>query len=216
MAGKRGDSLVVEYSSIAPEFEEEYNNWYVTHYLLSRMQAPGVLGAARYQLAGDAHHYLTVFELEGAGALDHPVLQPATDSPDGWDSRVAAQVKVEARLVYNRLLAMGRPGELRAPAMATVRMDVDPAVEDDFNNWYNAEHLPDLGAVAGVQSARRYQQLSAPEGGDWKYLAIYEFEAENVYGSDAWKKAAYTPWTQKILPHIKNGKPQLWRCVFQV
>ena len=52
MAGKRGNSVVAVYSGIAPEFEEEYNNWHNTHHIPPRMKVPGFLAAARYPARG--------------------------------------------------------------------------------------------------------------------------------------------------------------------
>ena len=35
-------------------------------------------------------------------------------------------------------------------------VDVDPAVEDDFNDWYSHEHLLAVVACPGVISGRRF------------------------------------------------------------
>lgn len=44
--------------------------------------------------------------------------------------------------------------------------------EDDFNDWYDNVHLPDILAIPGVESGRRFHVL----GGNGKpsYCAIYE------------------------------------------
>ena len=37
------------------------------------------------------------------------------------------------------------------PVFAIVKFDLqDPATEDQFNHWYNIEHLPDLVSGAGI------------------------------------------------------------------
>ncbi|WP_068088975.1 DUF4286 family protein [Novosphingobium rosa] len=48
--------------------------------------------------------------------------------------------------------------------------------DDDFNHWYDTVHLPDVLKVPGVTGAERFR-LS--EGGQWRYLAIYELECED-------------------------------------
>ena len=53
---------------------------------------------------------------------------------------------------------------------------------------------------------RRYRKRF---GDGAKYLAFYEFDDEAIQATDAWKQAAYSEWTQKILP--KLGTPQLAR-----
>ena len=44
-----------------------------------------------------------------------------------------------------------------------VMMDVDPAHEDEFNRWYNDEHLPERLEIPGYVSARRFKLTK--EGG---------------------------------------------------
>src|SRR5262249_1222043 len=53
--------------------------------------------------------------------------------------------------------------------------------EDDYNDWYDNEHIPDLLAVPGITAAQRY--TIAPASGqkpEQKYLAIYEIESDDV------------------------------------
>jgi hypothetical protein len=37
-----------------------------------------------------------------------------------------------------------------------------------------------------------------------KYLALYHLQAPDVATSDAWQKAAGTPWTAKMRPHFRD------------
>jgi hypothetical protein len=53
--------------------------------------------------------------------------------------------------------------------------------EDDFNEWYQAQHLGDVTAVPGFVSAQRFKLakvLSAHEA--LPYLSIYDIEAEDL------------------------------------
>jgi hypothetical protein len=54
-----------------------------------------------------------------------------------------------------------------------------PDREEEFNRWYSLTHLPDLSKAQGFANARRFVNLS-PEEGAAKYLAIYEFESDDV------------------------------------
>ena len=54
--------------------------------------------------------------------------------------------------------------------------------EDEFNDWYNNIHLQEVVAIDGFISAQRYELTAAqqmPEQ-EYKYLALYELEDENV------------------------------------
>jgi hypothetical protein len=55
----------------------------------------------------------------------------------------------------------------------------DPAREDEYNDWYDNTHVPEICAVPGFVSARRYKVHGAPAG-DPAYLAIYEIDADDL------------------------------------
>lgn len=54
--------------------------------------------------------------------------------------------------------------------------------EAEFNDWYNNTHLQEVVAVEGFISAQRYELTQAQQmpDQDYKYLALYELEDENV------------------------------------
>jgi hypothetical protein len=55
----------------------------------------------------------------------------------------------------------------------------DPNREQEFNDWYNNIHLPDLLKLPGVVRARRYKNPNPPEG-EASYLALYEVEVDDI------------------------------------
>lgn len=53
--------------------------------------------------------------------------------------------------------------------------------EAEFNDWYQNVHLPQVCALPGVQSARRYKEAAALQNGDDRnYLAIYDLETDDI------------------------------------
>src|SRR6476660_10142493 len=54
-----------------------------------------------------------------------------------------------------------------------VYVDIDAQHVQEFNEWYNKEHLPELLSVPGILSAARYE---AVKGGP-QYLACYELDS---------------------------------------
>ena len=57
----------------------------------------------------------------------------------------------------------------------------DPAREEEYNSWYSHVHLPQLRQAKGVSSAKRY--VSMDSNCKAKYLAVYEFETEDIHES---------------------------------
>lgn len=66
-----------------------------------------------------------------------------------------------------------------------VQTQPKPGFEDQYNQWYDDEHLRDMMAQAGVRSARRFHKrellVDPPQShGMADYLVIYEIEAEDL------------------------------------
>ena len=78
--------------------------------------------------------------------------------------------------------------------------DVPSEKEDDFNSWYNQEHLPDLMAIDGVLNAARYEAVKSGP----KHLACYELENPAVLTSEGFKRLRENPseWSKRASPSI--------------
>lgn len=50
--------------------------------------------------------------------------------------------------------------------------------EEAYNRWYDEVHVPELKAVPGITSARRFKVLS-PDS-KWPYAAVYEIETDDL------------------------------------
>ncbi|WP_338664637.1 DUF4286 family protein [Pararoseomonas sp. SCSIO 73927] len=89
-----------------------------------------------------------------------------------------------------------------APWLHIVRVDVDPAVEEEFNRWYVESHIPDLLACPGWLSARRY---TVDDGGP-RYAAVYEIAGPWVYDTPEFHAAK---GFMHLTPHIRNFRRQV-------
>ena len=87
--------------------------------------------------------------------------------------------------------------------------DIDPALEDEFNRWYEEEHLAERMAIPGFITARRFQAI---EGGP-KYLAIYDLESPDVLQSAPYRRVIGTgksAWTRRMEPLFVNGRRNVY------
>jgi hypothetical protein len=81
-----------------------------------------------------------------------------------------------------------------------VYTDIDPQYEEEFNAWYNTEHLPELLSLPGILDAARYV---AYKGGP-KYLAAYELSSADALKTAEFQKwrANPSPWSRRISPTV--------------
>ncbi len=61
---------------------------------------------------------------------------------------------------------------------------VSPDREDEFNDWYDNTHLPQLLEIPGIVSVRRFRASANILGdlGGRNYIAVYELDADDIAG----------------------------------
>ena len=84
--------------------------------------------------------------------------------------------------------------------LMAVFADVPAPYEEEFNRWYDEEHIPERLSIPGVLSAARY---TAVQGGP-KYLAFYELSEPEAWHSDAWQYWINNPteWSKRMSPAV--------------
>jgi len=110
---------------------------------------------------------------------------------------------------------MPTPGKTHATqhigaTILVVMMEVDPAHEDDFNRWYNEEHLPERLEIPGYVSARRFK-LAEGEG-VLQYLCIWELEDGSPLHSEAYKAQQRRP--SELRDHVHTYIKQRMRGLY--
>lgn len=180
--------------------EDEFHDWYDLEHVPERQRVPGFLTCERWINEDNPKIAVATYDLETLGVLRTPAyLAIGGENLSVWSKRVTAICDRIMRYEGEQIV----PGEAVSPPNAggllAVSMNVDPAAEHEFNEWYNTEHIPALAAVPGVLCARRYRGT-----GERTYLALYSLTGPEVSRSDAWRKAAGTPWTERMRPHFRD------------
>jgi hypothetical protein len=80
-----------------------------------------------------------------------------------------------------------------------------PAMVEEFNAWYDTEHLPERLAIPGFRSARRWVR-------DGTYLATYELDSPEILQSKPYLERFrnQTPWSRRCLGKCLMFKR--WAC----
>lgn len=87
-------------------------------------------------------------------------------------------------------------------AIMAVTMAVKPENDEEFNRWYNEEHVPERLECPGFVVARRFKAVE----GEFEhqealnYLAIYELESLDALKGELYmtRAANHTEWTKRI------------------
>lgn len=84
----------------------------------------------------------------------------------------------------------------RPQAMIAVWLHVAPEREEEFNAWYEQEHIPQIVDLPGFASGTRY----ASDDAFPKFMALYETVDETVEGSPGFQHVTTypSPWSARI------------------
>ncbi|REE07443.1 hypothetical protein B0G71_7949 [Paraburkholderia sp. BL27I4N3] len=103
------------------------------------------------------------------------------------------------------------PGSLDCPSdakgLVINMMSIDELHEDEFNDWYNTEHIARISRVPGVLAARRFKALD----GEPKYAAVYHLASPEIAQGALWASAATTPWTARMQKFRFGNRRYLFR-----
>jgi hypothetical protein len=88
------------------------------------------------------------------------------------------------------------------PGILFVWTDVEPEHEQDFNQWYDQEHVKERVALPGFLSGVRYQSVN----GARRYLGLYRTETLAAFQTPAYFQAFrhQTPWSVSNLGRMRN------------
>jgi hypothetical protein len=99
-----------------------------------------------------------------------------------------------------------------AQGLLAVWVDIPPALEADFNDWYDREHLAERAGIPGFRNARRYIAESAKP----KYHALYETDSPAVFASPEYRRylgPLMTGWSKRIMGAFQNNHRRCCRFV---
>jgi hypothetical protein len=87
---------------------------------------------------------------------------------------------------------------VKRPAVMLAIMEPPPGIEEEFNDWYDTEHLPQRQSLPGFLSASRWISCT----GFPRSLAVYDLRSLSVLKDPAYLAVAgaqSTPWSRRVL-----------------
>ena len=181
--------------------EDEFHDWYDLEHIPERQRVSGFGLCERWISVANPKQAVASYDLESLGVLKSPpYLAIAHENLSVWSKRVGPMCTRLIRFDGEQTLPGNADSPPGAGGLLVNAMNVDPAHDAEFNEWYDHEHIPALAAVKDVLSARRFKDPS----GTHRYLALYHLKAPEVAMGAEWKNAASTPWTERLRPHFQN------------
>jgi hypothetical protein len=181
--------------------EDEFHDWYDLEHVPERQRVPGFGLCERWINASNPKQAVASYDLASLSVLDSPAYKAiAGENLSIWSKRVGKMAQRLLRFDGEQTLPGNADSPTGAGGLLVNAMNVIPEYEHEFNEWYDHEHIPALSGVPGVLSARRFRD---PKG-THRHLALYHLKSADVPNGEAWKKAANSPWTDKLRPHFRD------------
>ncbi len=214
---KKGILVTVRIGEVPAAIEGAWNHWYHSKHIPSRLKVPGFLSARRFavvesenvlQIGG--YKYLTLYDLSGVDVLTSEAYLKLRESeaslPPTSFEFITQNLPNLSRGIYEQIYP--EQGEYHIPhtnILFTVGHDVPSNREEEFNAWYNTEHIPAMNRVPGFVTARRFKVIETPMPpasgktvNSPKYLTLYDLESEKVFQSEAFLRETNSPWSSWV------------------
>jgi hypothetical protein len=210
----------------------EFNDWYNNTHVTARLTTPGFLSACRFTkidgilkapLITSDTEYLALYDLTSAMVLkDKPYQElrkkEAALPPDSFETLIHQMPKF-ARGTYEQIFPDNEKYVIpQTRVIFVVGHDVPQNRHQEFNAWYNTEHIPALLSVPGFLSVRRFkltEKAIVSRGGSIsQYFTIWDIEDVNALTSDAFVKASNSPWSDWVRSWYTRKIRSLYRCIF--
>ena len=207
--------ITVRLHPTSPAREEEFNDWYNLEHVPQLTAMPGFVRTRRYVCDKADIRYLAWYETADETVEAGPHFQSVVTNPTPWSQRVRSIYGTNRERMNFRLMCdVGAAPSPDAPWMYIVHTDIPETIVDEYNAWYDKEHLPRCVGIPGVLRARRYAAAACTSSTlSPKYLTAYELAGPDVWESPAAQVARKTPWTEKMRSLFSNTRRALYQLV---
>ena len=198
---------------------DEFTDWYDLEHVLQITAMPGFVRTRRYFCEKHDIRYLAWYETADEVVEGGAAFQGVVANPTPWSLRMRQHYgEKRERMNFKLMCEVANSGNtgpvVDAPWMYIVHTDIPDHIVDEYNAWYDKEHLPRCANIPGVLRARRFTAQACTSGTVApRYLTAYEMTGADVWESPAAQLARKTPWTEKMRSLFSNTRRALYQLV---
>ncbi len=175
----------------------DFHDWYESEHIPARMAIPGFEQAVRYELTKqeggpETARWLACYFLDDVAALETPEYLRLKSDP-GERTATDARERRPLHALHQRPDLRHRSGRGDPGALLAIAFAVPGHDEDEFDGWYEEEHVPLLMQVPGWLRVRRYKVRPGSAGPPWTHIALHDLRDESALAHPARAAARDTP-----------------------
>jgi len=192
-----------------------FHEWYNTEHGPLRLRLPFITTGDRYKAGdGERPEWSAVYDVTDLSWLDKRIYTRLREERSQREKAVMGTFESLDRKIYRTVSSRG---EFKGPAptQLAVSLRVNEADLDDFNKWYEEEHVDMLSKIPGWLRSRRFQMVvgglkGVPPQGQVECLAVHDFKSENGIGGPEHQAARDTPWRSRVFEKIVSTERRQW------
>ena len=231
-------AVLLERTDPPPGKETQWNEWYNEEHMPSWLALPGLLAMRRFELASGLPEnfiipgpkYMTVIELESLDAVrskEFINLRKKEEAlpPDSFEVITSALPNRHGG-VYEQIFPEEQNYVIPDNAKFLFAMghaDLPPKVVDEYNAWYNTEHIPSYLEIPGFLNSRRFRIVGGKLGSlpnakmpGPQFIALYDLANDKAFETEEFKQRSGTPWSTRVRSWTwtRRKMGNMYRCIY--
>jgi hypothetical protein len=216
--------IIYETFKVPTDLEADFDVWYRAERIPRMLEEPGILAAAQWRFRQTAP--IHGLPLEPVALGQYITYFDVADVADvrrrgGWRLDAVGLSQPGLALVrrldglrcnlYQQIFVSGDPLPFPSDARAllVVHLEAPPEIDEEFNAWYNTEHMPPLLRAAGFLRIRRFKALE----GEPTYVTLYDTTSWDDYARMPERREVInTPWMRRIFGRVRHSVTWYDRC----
>ena len=183
-------SIVFDAVSVRRENTFQFDVWYANHYLPDMLRHGGFTSVRRY-LSPIRASYLAIFQVAG-----QPGPAPGPEVTVKHEL-VTTVERFAADYIGGRTAPGAGSAIAEADILYPVFFRVPQAREQEFNAWYDEEHMELLQGCSYWPMCQRYR-IRDPQAGGWTHLALHTLTDLRALESPERDLARSTAWRDRL------------------
>jgi hypothetical protein len=183
-----------------PSFADRFHHWYDTHHIPVRMACDGFVSAQRYSRQGDGG-FLAVYEMDDINVLSSDAYKVIKNNPSEETAWMLKNVTGFTRYLGGETSVVSAAEQahtpMDAPVLYAVQFNIPSEHHDDFNGWYDTDHIPLLMQSRDWLMVRR-MRIADGVPGPYTHLALHYLRDARALQSPEREAARNTPWRNRL------------------
>lgn len=148
------EGILALWIDVAPDAEDELNEWFNREHHAERVDVPGFVSARRYVALRGAPKYFIFYRTRDLAVLTSPAYLARLNQPTPWTRRTMPHFRNTSRSACRPLVRLGR-GE--GGVVATLRFGTADGADTRLEAWLREAALPAALEQPGIVSAELWR-----------------------------------------------------------